>query len=558
MSSRLAMGTLQPWPDSKTTEAGAAIAISDTEASYPISADGNESQDPHASGKNTPTHDLKGRTMRGALVSIAGQGANFVLRIGSMMVLARLLTAEDFGLVAMVIACTGFLDIFRDFGLSMAAVQRTSISQAQHSTLFWINLGIGLLLATLCVVAAPFLVTFYQEPRLFWITVIIGLGFVFNGASAQHRALLQRRMRFTVLTALEVISLIASTGVGVGMAAAGQGYWALVAMNVCPSAVSAAGFWAIARWMPSRPHWGTDMRSLLGYGGIVTLDGVITFITYNADKVLLGRFWGSQALGIYGRAYQLVNTPTSNLNSTIALVVFPALSRLQNDPERLRNYFLKGYGLFLSLVMPITMGCALCADDIVRVFLGSRWEVAAPAVRLLAPTILTFGLLNPLAWLLLSTGRAARSLYIGLMIAPVVILGELVGLRYGPTGIASGLSVATALLVLPVIFWATYQTPVTAGDTLKEILRPLASCLIAAGIVLACSGFIQPLRPPFLRLVVENAVLFGVYFFVLGVVMGQKAVYLPMLRDIGIWPVIRRRRVAPITSRESEIRSIHA
>jgi O-antigen/teichoic acid export membrane protein len=515
-----------------------AIAVTEP----PASADGNDSQAPDAFGKNTPPHDLKGRTMRGALVSTAGQGANFVLRIGSMVVLARLLTAEDFGLVAMVIAFTGFLDIFRDFGLSMAAVQRTSISQAQHSTLFWINLGIGLLLATLCVVAAPFLVTFYQEPRLLWIAVIVGLGFLFNGAAAQHRALLQRRMRFTALTALEVISLIASTGVGVGMAAAGQGYWALVAMNVCPTAVSAAGFWAIARWMPSRPHWGTDMRSLLGYGGTVTLDGVVTFITYNADKVLLGRFWGSQALGIYGRAYQLVNTPTSNLNSTIALVVFPALSRLQNDPERLRNYFLKGYGLFLSLVMPITMGCTLCADDIVRVFLGSRWEVAAPAVRLLAPTILTFGLLNPLAWLLLSTGRAARSLYIGLMIAPVVILGELFGLRYGPTGIASGLSVATALLVFPVIFWATYQTPVTAGDTLKEILRPLSSCLIAAGIVLACSSFIQPLHPPFLRLVVENTVLFGVYFFVLGFVMGQKAVYLPMLRDIGLWPIVKRRR----------------
>jgi PST family polysaccharide transporter len=167
--------------------------------------------------------------------------------------------------------------------------------------------------------------------------------------------------------------------------------------------------------------------------------------------------------------------------------------------------------------------------------------VAAPAVRLLAPTILTFGLLNPLAWLLLSTGRAARSLYIGLMIAPVVIIGELFGLRYGPTGIASGLSVATALLVFPVIFWATYRTPVTARDTLKEILRPLLSCLIAAGVVLACSSFIELLHPPFLRLVVENTVLFGVYFFVLGFVMGQKAIYLPMLRDIGLWPIIKRR-----------------
>ena len=109
------MTALPPGFDPKTTAAGQAIAIGDTEPS--ASADGNESQASDASGKNTPPHDLKGRTMRGALVSTAGQGANFVLRIGSMVVLARLLTAEDFGVVGMVIAFTGFLDIFRDFGL---------------------------------------------------------------------------------------------------------------------------------------------------------------------------------------------------------------------------------------------------------------------------------------------------------------------------------------------------------------------------------------------------------------------------------------------------------
>jgi O-antigen/teichoic acid export membrane protein len=530
----------QSWSDSKATKAGTAVSNLNTEPACSDSPGGDEAPETDASGKNTPTHDLKRRTMRGALVSTAGQGANFVLRIGSMVLLARLLTAEDFGLVAMVVACTGFLDLFRDFGLSMAAVQRTSISQAEHSALFWINLAVGVFLAALCAAMAPLLVAFFHEPRLLWIGVAIGLGFVFNGAAAQHRALLQRQMRFTVLTTLDVIAIIVSTAAGVGMAATGQGYWALVVMNVCPPAVSAVGVWAVAQWIPSRPNWGTDVRSMLGYGGTVTLDGVITFITYNADKVLLGRFWGSQALGIYGRAYQLINIPTANLNSTIALVVFPALSRLQNDPERLRNYFLKGYGLFLALVMPITMACALSADDIVRVFLGAKWGMAAPVVRLLAPTILTFGLLNPLAWLLLSTGKAVKSLKIGLLIAPVVILGELVGLRYGPTGIAAGLSGSTALLVLPVIFWATHKTPVTSGDMLKEILRPLLSILIAAGGVLACSSFIDSLNSPFLRLLVANGVLFSIYVIVLCFGMGQKAVYLPILRDAGLWPFVNR------------------
>jgi O-antigen/teichoic acid export membrane protein len=157
------------------------------------------------------------------------------------------------------------------------------------------------------------------------------------------------------------------------------------------------------------------------------------------------------------------------------------------------------------------MGCALCAEDIVQVFLGPKWGAAAPACRLLAPTILTFALLNPLAWLLLSTGRAMRSFNIGLLIAPVVILGELTGLRFGPTGVAAGLSIATALLVLPVIFWATHKTPVTAAETLKVVMLPLFSILIAAGGVVAGWSYIHALTSPFLRLIAAaNGVLFGV------------------------------------------------
>jgi O-antigen/teichoic acid export membrane protein len=543
------MATFQPRSDPQTTAARSTTSDSEAGPSYCDSTGDNKASDSGVSGKDPSTHDLKRRTLRGALVSTAGQGANFVLRIGSMVVLARLLTAEDFGLVAMVFACTGFLDLFRDFGLSMAAVQRASISQAEHSALFWINLAVGVTLALLCGALAPFLVVFFHEPRLLWIGVIIGLGFVFNGAAAQHRALLQRQMHFTVLTTIDVISLIVSTAVGVGMAAAGEGYWALVFMNICPAAVGAIGVWAVARWMPSRPRWGTDVRSLVGFGGTVTLDLIVTFFTYNADKVLLGRFWGAQALGIYGRAFQLINIPTSNLNSTISSVVFSALSRLQNEPQRLRNYFLKGYGLFLSLVMPITIASALCAEDIVRVFLGSKWALAAPTVRFLAPTILTIGLLYPLGTLLFSIGKGMRSLKIALVTAPVVILGEMIGLRYGPLGIAAGLSVATALLVLPVIFWAAHKTPVTAGDMLREILRPLLSSLIAGGTLLACSSFLQPLSSPLLRLIMANTLLFGVHFIILLFVMGQMAIYLPMLRDAGLWPILSRwRRIGTVLS----------
>jgi len=256
---------------------------------------------------------------------------------------------------------------------------------------------VGGLLAALCAAIAPFIAAFYHEPRLVWVTVVIGTGFVFNGAAAQHRAMLQRDMRFAVLAIVDIASLIVSIASGVGLAFAGMGYWALVATILCPIIVSLFGLVAAGGWIPGPPRRGSGVWSMIKYGGTVTLNGVIVYIAYNADKVLIGRFWGAATLGIYGRAYQLISLPNDNLNSTIGTVAFPALSRLQHDPERLKSYFLKGYGLFLSLVMPITMASGLFAEDIIRVFLGPKWDEAVPVFRLLAPTIAAFALINPLA-----------------------------------------------------------------------------------------------------------------------------------------------------------------
>ena len=228
-------------------------------------------------------------------------------------------------------------------------------------------------------------------------------------------------------------------------------------------------------------------------------------------RCLLGRFWGAQVLGIYGRAYQLINLPTENLNGTIGMVAFPALSRLQNDAERLRSFFLSGYGLFLGLVIPITAGCALFAEDIVLVFLGPKWDAAVPVFRLLAPTILAFTLMNPFAWLMLATGRTRRSLNIAFMIAPVVIAGYLIGLPYGLHGVAIGYSAAMMILVPPMILWAKHGTLITAGDVLKTIAPPAVSIALGALAAFASWGWVRQLEPALLRLTAANVVMFGIY-----------------------------------------------
>src|SRR5262249_58492432 len=131
-------------------------------------------------------------------------------------------------------------------------------------------------------------------------------------------------------------------------------------------------------------------------------------MAYNAEKVMIGRFWGADAIGIYGRAYQLISIPTDNLNAAVGEVAFSALSRLQDDPIRFRSYFLKGFSLVLGLTLPITVACALFADDVVFCLLGPKWKDAAAIIRLLAPTIGILAIINPLGWLMYSLGLVAR------------------------------------------------------------------------------------------------------------------------------------------------------
>jgi len=476
--------------------------------------------------------DLKHKTIRGGLARFMAQGANFVLRIVSLMILARLLNPKDFGLVGMVTAFTAVLTLFRDFGLSSAAVQRATVTEDQKSTLFWINLGMGALLALIAAVMAPLVAAFYHEPHLLAVTVVVALGFLFNAAGTQHSVHLLREMRFTALAVIGVTALIVSTAIGIGGALAGYGYWALVAMTVASPAVNTMGLWLSTRWVPGRPRRRVGIRSMMRFGSTLTVNGLVIYVASNFEKVLLGRFWGADAIGLYGRAYQLVNIPTDNLNSAAGEVAFSALSRVQDDPIRLRSYFLKGYSLVLAMTLPITVTCTLFADDVIQVLLGPKWNAAVPIFRFLAPTILVFAIANPLSWLLTSTGHVGRLLKMGLVIAPIMIASYFVGLPYGPTGVALAYSTVMVLWLVPLIAWITHGHVVTFRDVLLTMSRPLASSVVAGGFAFGVRivyGHFLSVLP---RLVLESAVLFVTFFGLLWFVTGQKQFYLDLFREL--------------------------
>jgi PST family polysaccharide transporter len=225
---------------------------------------------------------------------------------------------------------------------SSASVQRQVVSEEEISTLFWINILLGTVLALITPALAPAVAAFYHEPRLFQITIVLAAGFIFNAAGIQHSALLQREMRFTDLAGISVVSLMVSTTVAITSAMGGSGYWSLVAMSLVSSLVTTIGCWLATAWVPGMPRMVGAIQSMIRYGGSLTFINLLVYIGYNAEKVLIGRAWGPDAIGTYTRSYQLVNIPTDNLNSAVGEVAFSALSRVQDRSHSAQELLSEG------------------------------------------------------------------------------------------------------------------------------------------------------------------------------------------------------------------------
>lgn len=474
--------------------------------------------------------DLKDKTIRGGVARLSSQAVNFVVRLGSLMVLARLLDPKDFGLVAMVTAFTGVLNLFRDFGLSSAAVQRGQVTDEQVSTLFWINLLVGVVLAMATIAGAPVIAAFYHEPDLVGVTASLSMAFVFNAAGVQHSVLLQRELRFTALAIVNTISLIFSSSLAIIGAAAGYGYWALVAMTLVLPLATTIGCWVATRWVPGRPHRNVGIRSLVRFGGTVTMNGLVYYVASNFDKILLGRYWGVDALGLYGRAFQLINIPTDNLNTAAGDVAFSVLSRLQNDPPLFRSYFLKGYAIVLTLTLPLSLACGLFADDVTAVFLGSKWGAAAPVFRLLAPAMMMFAIVNPLGWLLTSLGLVRRGLTMAIVLAPLMIGAYIVGLPYGPSGVATAYSAVMLVWVVPAVAWAVQGTVLSMRDVVVALSRPMGASLAGGAVAVVFRFMYGAGISPFVRLILESTILLVTFAGVLLFAMGQSSFYFDLLR----------------------------
>jgi len=437
--------------------------------------------------------DLKGRSVRGGAIMVFSQGCRFVLQTGSTVVLARLLTPADFGLIAMVAAVTNFAILFKDLGLSDATIQKGGINHGQISTLFWINSGLGLFISVIIVSLAPVVAWFYDDPRLTPVTMVLGSTFVFGGLAVQHQAMLRRHMRFFAIGLVDIVSMSVGVAAAITAALLGAGYWSLIIMHMAIAIATTVGIWIACPWLPGLPRRAVGVKKMLAFGSNLTAFSIVNYFARNADNILIGKFIGAAALGFYSKAYGLLMLPIRQLRSPLVSVGLPGLSRLQDDAERFKNYYLKMVQLLAFTCIPMALLLAVHSDRVIVLVLGQQWEAAASIFRILAFAAVIQPLVSTYGMIMISSGHAHRYFKLGVMTSTVYVISFVLGLPWGATGVALSYTVANYVLLIPILLYAFSGTSISVRDFFRVTLLPAVAAIFAAAasraVLSLCSGF---------------------------------------------------------------------
>ena len=422
---------------------------------------------------------LKVRSALGGAYTFASRGGSLAVQILATIVLARLVSPEDFGLVAMVTAITGFALIFKDLGLSTAAIQAPSLSRSQSSNLFWCNTVLGLVLTLILIVASPIIALVYHDRRLIPITCGLSSCFLISALSIQHQALLRRELEFGKLALVEFGSIVCGSLLGFGLAWFGASYWALVGMQIARAAFNALQTFLAYPWRPAAFQRNQGTWSMVRFGSHLVAFDAVNYLSRNLDKVLIGRFAGAETVGFYGKAYELLLFPVAQVRAPIVGIALPILSKLQDQPREYASYFTAICSLVATLSIPLIAWMAVAARSLILFFLGKPWLPAVDYFQILAIAGLFQPTVGILGVLLVSSGRSRRYFFWGLWHSSLMVSAFVIGAFWGAKGVAVAYAVANILVVIPSVLFCVAGSPVRAHAILGTLLSPVAFSVLA-------------------------------------------------------------------------------
>jgi O-antigen/teichoic acid export membrane protein len=475
--------------------------------------------------------DLRSPITQGLAWKGVSQVVLQISKVAVVLVLARLLTPHEYGIAAMALVLTTLVYFLSDFSLGNTLIQRQIITEADRSTVFWTSLVIGSFFTLLGIGLSGPVAAFYGEPAVQPLLATLSISFVVTAIGTTQNAILVREMDFRSLELRDMGATVAGAAVGISTAFLGYGAWAIIVQQLTFSSTATLLVWRYSSWRPRRIYSLASLRDLAGFTGNVFAANVLDRVRLNTETLLIGRFLGASAVGVYALASNAVLIPFNRIALPVAEVLYPVFSRIQDERERLATVWLRSIRLLSAVAVPSLLGLIVVAPEFVGVMLGDRWEETTPVLRLLAwvGLLQTVQILN--SPILQALDRTSTMLLWSLLYYAMGLAALFIGLRWGIVGVAAGFAVS-ATFMIPFFTWLTARA---VGNSLWSFVRNLSSVVQATLPMIVC---VTLAKVAMIELGVPAATRLGA-LITLGL-----AVYLPLCvwRDATVREELRRLR----------------
>jgi PST family polysaccharide transporter len=436
--------------------------------------------------------NLRARTIGGLGWSAVAQIVRQVLLLGVSIILARTLGPRAIGLIGMVLVFTSFVTLFSDLGLGPALIQKPTLEPRHLTTAFWTNLATGLLFTLVIAAAAPLIAAFYGEPLLQPVVVVMSCNFFIISFRSVQQALFQKHMEFRQLAIVDVSAVVVAGVVATAMALTGWGVWSLVAQLLLTSVTTVVLLWVLSSWKPSFAFDRGALREMLGFGLNLTGFQALNYWSRNADDLLVGRFLGPAALGIYSLAYQWMLLPVTQMSSVITRVMFPALSLMQDDQTRVRHAYLYATRIIAFVAFPLMIGLLVVAEPFVLTLYGSEWVAAIPVLQILCLQGMSQAVGTTVGWIYMSQGRTNLMFHWGIFASVIRVTAFVIGLNWGVVGVAA----AYVISGYAILWYPSWKIPGRLINlTFARMVHNLAGvfwCTCAMGTAVWAVGWLLP------------------------------------------------------------------
>lgn len=435
---------------------------------------------------NEQSGNLRRTAISGSAFIALSQICKITLQFATLLVVSRLLSPEDFGIIAMVMPIVGILPLIQDFGLQQALIQARSVSDAELNRIFWLNVAIAATTGALLVVSAPLVAFLYGESRVEALLVFWAVPIVITSIGIHHIGLLNRHLRFRSIALIESASAVGTSFAAVSGALLFGNYWAIFASTTAGSVVTLVLAWNATRWFPNSPAVPARIGHLVRFGADLTGADILNYLSRNIGNVVIATVFGAAKLGLYDLSYKLVLLPISHVNAPIGRVLQPLLGRIRDEPERYRRVYLLIASSVIWAMSPAICVLAVATSEIAGFLLGDQWGQAVQALSWLALAGLCSPLASTAVWLFVTQHRTRELLRWSAMSAAMTILSFLAGLPWGLDGVAASYALGVILLQTPVLFALLGRKgPVSARDLWSVQAPVLAAAILTFGVASA-------------------------------------------------------------------------